>query len=81
LKNAEENVLKMILGNKTDLEILRAIPTCHGEKTAKKYDIPFYEVSAKDDVNIKEAIYFMASAIYKEKVKLNFSQNSKILVS
>lgn len=58
----------MILANKSDLEAIRVIPTCHGEELAKKFNIPFFEVSAKENTNISQAINSMARDIVSEKV-------------
>ena len=55
--------MKVIVGNKCDLESLRVVPTCIGEELSKKTNIPFYEVSAKDDINIKNVIDGMATNI------------------
>lgn len=68
LKYAEENVFKMLLGNKSDLEELRVVPTCHGEEQSVKFNIPFFEVSAKDNTNISKAIYSIAKEILEKKV-------------
>lgn len=67
-KYAEENVFKMLLGNKSDLEELQAVPTCHGEEQSVKFNIPFFEVSAKDNTNISKAMYSMAKEILEKKV-------------
>lgn len=57
-----------MLANKSDLEELRVVPTCHGEERAAKHDIPFFEVSAKENINIDKAINSMARQIVESKV-------------
>ena len=65
-QNADEHVFKVLVGNKCDKEDLRVVPTCHGESLAKKFDIPFYETSAKEDINIKNVIDGMTNKILKK---------------
>ena len=51
-----ENTSLVLCGNKIDLE-KREVKKEEGEELAKKEDIPFYEVSAKTDENIKNMFY------------------------
>lgn len=78
LKNANESVLKLIVGNKCDLESLRVVPTCYGEELSAKFGIPFYEVSAKENINVKNAFNSLASQILKNVRKSTF--NSRLIV-
>ncbi len=48
----ERNIQKIIVANKVDLP--RKVTTEEGKKLAEKYNIPFFEASAKDDSGIKE---------------------------
>jgi len=45
-------VQKILVANKTDLASERKISHEQGERLAKKYGMPFLEVSAKDGTNI-----------------------------
>lgn len=54
-ENANEDVVKMIIGNKCDLEDKRVVPIERGQEVAKHHGIPFIETSAKTNVNIKRA--------------------------
>ena len=55
-KFAKQGVLRIIVGNKKDLESKRQVSTKDAESLADKYGIKFMEVSAKDNTNI-EALF------------------------
>jgi len=73
LKNWIENVrecstknIKIILiGNKTDLEEKREVSYQEGLEFAKKYDLIFFETSAKNFININESFYKLTEDIFK----------------
>lgn len=52
LKHANEDVEKMILGNKSDMEDKRVVSRARGEAVAKEHSIRFMETSAKANINI-----------------------------
>lgn len=62
-KFASENVNKLLVGNKWDLEEQREVTTDEGKDLAKKYDIPFLEVSAKNAVCVDDTFTTMATEI------------------
>ena len=76
-----ENYPIIIIGNKIDLEEKRKISTEEGENLAKKYGLDFFEISNKEDINIKEAIFtlFKKVLIYIE--QKDIKGNSSILSS
>ena len=53
-KFGKQGVLKVLIGNKKDLEKKRKITKEAGESLANKYGINFFEVSAKDNINVEE---------------------------
>ena len=55
-KFAKQGVLRIIVGNKKDLESKRQVSTKDAESLADKYGIKFMEASAKDNTNI-EALF------------------------
>ncbi|XP_078249819.1 ras-related protein Rab-10-like [Pogona vitticeps] len=71
-EKAEENVEIILLGNKCDKEMDRVIPKNTGEKLAWEYGIPFFETSAKDNINIDNAFLVLATEI--------LSKNSCVLL-
>nr|XP_056710653.1 ras-related protein Rab-10-like [Euleptes europaea] len=62
-EKADENVEVILLGNKCDNEAERAIPKHRGEKLAWEYGVPFFETSAKNNVNIEHAFSVLAQEI------------------
>ena len=54
-KNASKNVLKVLIGNKTDLEDKRAVTYNQGKEFADTYGLKFIETSAKKNLNVTEA--------------------------
>ena len=50
------------------------------ENYAKKYDIKFFEASAKDGTNVNELFFHLANEIYQD-YKLNRKNESKIKLS
>ena len=62
-EHANEDVEKMILGNKCDMEDKRVIPKERGEMIAKENGIRFLETSAKTNVNIEKAFMELSEAI------------------
>ncbi|XP_014246087.1 ras-related protein Rab-13-like [Cimex lectularius] len=66
LKNIEENaspdVVKVLAGNKCDVA-KRVVDTEMGQKIAENYDIPFYEVSCKQNINIETIFLKLARLI------------------
>lgn len=53
-KFAKEGVLRLLVGNKSDLEQKRQVPIEKGQELAWGYGIKFMETSAKETANIEE---------------------------
>jgi len=62
-EHANEDVEKMILGNKCDMEDKRVIPKERGEAIARENGIRFLETSAKTNVNIDKAFMDLSESI------------------
>ena len=65
-KNAPENVKLILVGNKCDLANERKVSYEEGENYAKKFNIKFFESSAKDGTNVKEFFFYLANEIYQD---------------
>ena len=56
LKNdAEENIIIMLVGNKSDLSHIRAVPTNIATNYSKRNNLAFIETSALDSNNVSKA--------------------------
>lgn len=53
-KFAKEGVMRILVGNKCDLESKRSVTEQEGREFAKKYGIDYLETSAKDSLNIED---------------------------
>eukprot|EP00762_Andalucia_godoyi_P008474 ANDGO_05747.mRNA.1 Ras-related protein Rab-1A len=65
---ATENVNKLLVGNKCDLESKRAVSTETAKEQADQMSIPFLETSAKTAHNVEQAFITMARDI-KERIQ------------
>ncbi|CAG2164768.1 unnamed protein product [Oppiella nova] len=63
VQHANEDVEKMILGNKCDMDDKRMITRERGETIAREHNIRFLETSAKANINIDRAFLELAEAI------------------
>ncbi|KAJ9591418.1 hypothetical protein L9F63_002024, partial [Diploptera punctata] len=66
-ENASPDVVKVLAGNKCDATTQRAVEAERGEKIAENFDMPFFEVSCKDNVNIEEAFLTLARRIREQR--------------
>ncbi|XP_022089813.1 ras-related protein Rab-10-like isoform X5 [Acanthaster planci] len=65
-EHANEDVEKMLLGNKCDMEDKRMISKERGENIARENGIKFLETSAKANVNVEKAFMTLAEDILKK---------------
>ncbi|KAK3096120.1 hypothetical protein FSP39_023427 [Pinctada imbricata] len=62
----DDDVLIMLVGNKTDLRHLRAVLTEEARQFAEKHQISFIETSALDSSNVDVAFHNLLTAIYRQ---------------
>lgn len=65
-KFAKEGVLRILVGNKCDLDSKRQVSFENGKELADKYGIKFLETSAKETVNIDE-LFVSTTKIFMSK--------------
>ena len=78
--NGPENAKVILVGNKCDLSNERRVSIEEGENFAKRYNIKFFEASAKDGTNVNELFFYLANEIYQDD-KLNGKKRRKMTVS
>ena len=61
--HASDDTVKMLIGNKCDMDDRRCITRMNGEALAREHAIPFNETSAKNNINIEKAFFDMARLI------------------
>lgn len=76
-KNAPNNVYKILVGNKSDLNDKRQVSTDEGKEFADTYHMKFLETSAKNAANVEEAFTTMTKEIIAIKKKSKGSEDKK----
>merc|ERR1712146_163540 len=66
-QHANEQVVKILLGNKCDMPDKKMVTYEQGESLAKEFGIQFFETSAKQNVKVEEAFTAIARAIKEKK--------------
>ncbi|BGO97226.1 Rab GTPase ypt31 [Rhodotorula toruloides] len=63
--HADSNIVIMLVGNKSDLRHLRAVPTDEAKLFAQENGLSFIETSALDASNVESAFQTILTEIYK----------------
>ncbi|KAJ7985575.1 hypothetical protein DPEC_G00353500 [Dallia pectoralis] len=85
--HADSNIVIMLVGNKSDLRHLRAVPTDEAKAFAEKHGLSFLETSALDSSNVELAFQTILTAIYNivsqrqmsSRTDGDFSPNSNVV--
>ena len=83
-KNSSKQVLKVLIGNKTDLEDKRVVTYNQGKEFADTYGLKYIETSAKKNLNVNEAFETLGRELMQasdEKKIVKQKQNKKISVA
>ena len=73
---AGEKISVILIGNKCDLEKEREVSKEEGEEKAKQFNLPFYETSCKEGININEVFETLAEDILS-KTSHNIGSNGE----
>ncbi|KAK0423998.1 hypothetical protein QR680_008451 [Steinernema hermaphroditum] len=63
---ADDEVQKVIIGNKCDMVAERSVPKEMGERTAQNYSISFLETSAKANINVDRAFFDITERLLEQ---------------
>lgn len=63
--HADQNIVIMLVGNKSDLRHLRAVPTDEAKTFAERNGLSFIETSALDSTNVETAFQNILTEIYR----------------
>lgn len=74
--HADANIVIMLVGNKSDLQHLRAVTTEEGTKFSAGNSLSFIETSALDATNVNEAFTRILTEIYRIVSKKTLEKNS-----
>jgi len=58
------NVVKLLVGNKSDLTTRRVVDTLSGKEFADQFHLPFLEASAKDGSNVEKSFLLLVKDIF-----------------
>ena len=78
-ESADPHVVKFLVGNKSDLEPDREVSTEEGAAVGVKYNMNFYETSAKLNINVNEAFVEIIKKIHS--VSKEFPNRSSIVIN
>ena len=62
--NADQDIVKMIIATKIDLEDDRKVSREEGEALAEEFGIEYMETSAKADINVKESVTAIMEKVF-----------------
>ena len=62
--NCDKNTVIILLGNKIDLKKQRVVSKEQGLELANKYEVDFFETSAKENIGLSEAFQSIVDKIY-----------------
>lgn len=65
--HADQNIVIMLVGNKSDLRHLRAVPTDEAKTFAERNGLSFIETSALDSTNVETAFQNILTGKSKQK--------------
>ncbi|KAL6133881.1 hypothetical protein ACLB2K_066114 [Fragaria x ananassa] len=73
--HVDKNIVIMLIGNKCDLESLRAVPTEEAQEFAQRENLFFMETSALESTNVETAFLMILMEIYPLMRKKTLASN------
>ena len=70
-EHADPTIIKVLVGNKIDLESERQVQRHEAGALAAEYKIRYFETSAKENKNVSEVITHMMDEVYEKKILEN----------
>lgn len=74
-EHADPKIIKVMVGNKVDLEHERKVTPEEAGELAKENDMSYFETSAKTGQNIQELMNYLMKEIYTTKFQSNDNPN------
>lgn len=68
--HADQNIVIMLVGNKSDLRHLRSVPTEEAKLFAERHGLSFIETSALDSTNVETAFQNILTGFYKPLISM-----------
>ncbi|XP_050212241.1 ras-related protein RABA4c-like [Mercurialis annua] len=75
--HADNNIVIMLVGNKSDLGSLRAVPTEDAKEFAQKESLFYMETSALESINVESAFISVLTEIYRVVSKKSLVANEE----
>lgn len=76
-EHADKNIVIMLVGNKSDLASLRAVPIDDAKEFAERESLFFIETSALEATNVESAFLTVLTEIYRIVSKKNLVANDE----
>lgn len=76
--HADNNIVIMLVGNKSDLGSLRAVPTEDAKEFSERESLYFMETSALEATNVETAFTTVLTEIYRVVTKKSLAANDEI---
>jgi len=75
-EHADSNIVIMLVGNKSDLRHLRAVPTEEARQFSEKNNLSFIETSALDSTNVELSFQNILTEIYRSVSRKNLGDET-----
>jgi Ras-related protein Rab-8A len=80
-EHASDKTEMILVGNKIDLESIRKVETSRGQELAKKYQMDFFETSAKTGINIDKCFTSIVEIILNNFNTVSNDNNNTVSVT